>query len=156
MKIYTKVSVVVEQDGEILLLKEWSNKKNGHYWNLVKGTFGDKENETLAECAVREVKEEAGLDIQIDSLLSCYIYAEKIVGIQFNFRAHPKDGNKVVIPSKDEQKSRGEDIVETKWVTKEEALEISPDEFISKRIYKVIGDWAQNKLYAFETLTSME
>jgi len=156
MKIHTKVSVVVESQGKILLLKEWSNKKEGYHWNLIKGTLEDKQNETLTECAIREAKEEVGLQIQIDRLLSCYVYAEELVGIQFNFLARPKKGGKIMLPKKEDQESRGENIIDTKWVTKRQVLKTSPTEFISKRIYKAIEDWVHNKSYAFEILTTAE
>lgn len=156
MKIYTKVSAVIEKDNKILLIKEWSNKKNGHFWNLIKGTYGDVENETLAECAIREAKEEAGIEISIEKIISCYAYAEELVGLQFNFLAHPKGGSDAGAVNKKDQEKRGEDIIETRWVTKEELLKIKPDEFISKRIYQVIEEWSKGKSYSFETLTSLE
>ena len=137
----------------MLLIKEWSNKRNGHFWNLVKGTYGDNENESLAECAIREAKEEAGIDITIKKLLSCYTYIDDVVGLQFNFLALPSEGATSKLTNKNEQKSRGEDIIEIKWITKEELSEINPDEFISKKIYKVIQDWINNTSYNFEILS---
>lgn len=151
-----KVSIVIEDKGKILILKEWSNKKDGFYWNLVKGTFGDHEGETLEQCAIREAKEEAGIEIEVDKLISCYVYPKEVLGLQFNFLGHPKDGNKTKIAGKGEQNLRGEEITETKWITKEEVLQMNRDDFISKRIFKAIEDWSQNKSYALETLTGLD
>ena len=42
-----KVGVVVENGDKTLLIREWSNKKSGYFWNIIKGTYGDKENENF-------------------------------------------------------------------------------------------------------------
>ncbi len=55
MIITTKVVVLLQDKNKILLLKEWSNKKGGYFWNLIKGTFGDHDSETLEDCAKREI-----------------------------------------------------------------------------------------------------
>lgn len=43
---------------------------NGHFWHTPGG--GLNPNETLSECAVREVKEETGIDIEIHDIFSVY------------------------------------------------------------------------------------
>ena len=151
--IVTKVSVVVEDKERILLLKEWSNKRNGYFWNLIKGTFGDHEGETLEDCAKREAQEEAGIDIEIDKLISCYVSESNGCGIQFNFLAHLKKESNPSLTNKDDQIARGEDITEFKWFTKNEVSKLTLEKFINNRIYKVIGDWQSGKRYSLQTIS---
>ena len=59
----TRVSViVVSDDGKILLVRH--RKGNRLYWVLPGGRL--EYGETFQECAVRELKEETGLDIEVD------------------------------------------------------------------------------------------
>jgi 8-oxo-dGTP diphosphatase len=62
----TRVSVVVvNDDGKILLVKH--RKGTRSYWVLPGGRL--EYGETFQECAVRELKEETGLDIAVDKLI---------------------------------------------------------------------------------------
>ena len=46
-------------------------QSRGNLWGIPKGTF--EEGETSLECAIREVKEETGLDIDKDNLHKLYV-----------------------------------------------------------------------------------
>jgi len=62
----TRVSVVVVQNNsEILLVRH--RKGNRQYWVLPGGRL--EYGETFFECAVREMKEETGLDVEVDKLI---------------------------------------------------------------------------------------
>lgn len=62
----TRVSVVVlTEDGKILLVRH--RKGNRLYWVLPGGRL--EYGETFQECAVRELKEETGLDIAVERFL---------------------------------------------------------------------------------------
>lgn len=62
----TRVSVIViSDDNKILLVKH--RKGNRHYWVLPGGRL--EYGETFFECAVRELKEETGLDVEVDNLV---------------------------------------------------------------------------------------
>jgi 8-oxo-dGTP diphosphatase len=61
----TRVSVVVIDDGKILLVRH--RKGNRQYWVLPGGRL--EYGETFHECAVRELKEETGLEVQIQDFL---------------------------------------------------------------------------------------
>jgi ADP-ribose pyrophosphatase YjhB (NUDIX family) len=63
------VGVVVEQDGKLLLTKRNHEPKMGE-WSFPSGYV--ESGEKLEDAAVRETKEETGLDIQIDALLGVY------------------------------------------------------------------------------------
>jgi ADP-ribose pyrophosphatase YjhB (NUDIX family) len=59
------VSVVVVNEGKILLVRH--RKGTRHYWVLPGGRL--EYGETFNECAVRELKEETGLDIEVERFL---------------------------------------------------------------------------------------
>lgn len=62
----TRISVVVlNRDGEILLVRH--KKGNQRYWVLPGGRL--EYGETFEECAIREVKEETGLDVEMERFL---------------------------------------------------------------------------------------
>lgn len=61
----TRVSVVVLDQGKILLVKH--RKGARQYWVLPGGRL--EYGETFTECAVREVKEETGLDVHVEKII---------------------------------------------------------------------------------------
>ncbi len=62
----TRISVVVlNRDGEILLVRH--KKGNQRYWVLPGGRL--EYGETFEECALREVKEETGLEVEMERFL---------------------------------------------------------------------------------------
>jgi ADP-ribose pyrophosphatase YjhB (NUDIX family) len=60
------VNVAVIQDGKILLTK----RNDFHVWCLPSG--GVEQGESIAEAAIRETKEETGIDIQLTRLVGVY------------------------------------------------------------------------------------
>jgi len=65
MKANVRVSGIVFKEEKVALVKH-ENKHNGVYYLLPGG--GLERDETIEECAIREVKEEIGLDVKIKSL----------------------------------------------------------------------------------------
>jgi 8-oxo-dGTP diphosphatase len=61
----TRISVVVIDEGKILLVRH--RKGNRQYWVLPGGRL--EYGETFQECGVRELKEETGLDVEIQGFL---------------------------------------------------------------------------------------
>ena len=61
----TRVSVVVVEDGKILLVKH--RKGNKQYWVLPGGRL--EYGETFIDCAVRELREETGLIIEAEKFI---------------------------------------------------------------------------------------
>jgi ADP-ribose pyrophosphatase YjhB (NUDIX family) len=61
----TRVSVVVIDDRKILLVRH--RKGNRQYWVLPGGRL--EYGETFHECGVRELREETGLDVEIEDFL---------------------------------------------------------------------------------------
>ena len=151
MNVQIKVSLSVFKDNSILLIKEWSNKRSGYYWNIIKGSLEEKSGETIIECAEREAEEEAGLKVKVSGFVSCFIFPKEVgLGIQYNFLGEPVSGSNFSMPPKKEQEDRNEDIQEIKWFSKEDLLKIKPKDFISKRTRVVIGAWIEGRTYPLD------
>ena len=88
-------AVTIIQDGQILLVKRAVDPRKG-LWSLPAGFL--EIDETVEECAVREVKEETNLGVQLTGLLAAYsvfddpryvcllvVYMGKIVGGQLQY-----------------------------------------------------------------------
>ena len=65
MKANVRVSGIIFKEVKVALVKH-ENKHNGIYYLLPGG--GLERDETIEECAIREVKEEIGLDVKINFL----------------------------------------------------------------------------------------
>ena len=62
----TAAAVAIINDGKVLMLKRKDNKK----WTLPGGTL--ELDESLTDCAIREIKEECGLDVNIKDIIGTY------------------------------------------------------------------------------------
>lgn len=155
MDIKIKVGVVIiNNQNQILLLKEKTENRSMPLWSIVKGTYGDCGQESLFEAAVRECVEEAGVETELICLLGCRVahdYKAGKIRVQFNFLAKIFDGIPALANLK-EQQSRGENINELKWFSKESLASISSDKFISLRAYNVVQDWLSGKSYPLDVV----
>lgn len=59
-------AVAIINDGKVLMLKRKDNNK----WTLPGGTL--ELDESLSDCAIREIKEECGLDVEITDIIGTY------------------------------------------------------------------------------------
>ena len=66
-------AVVTDEDGRLLLAKRTDND----LWTIPGGTM--EPGETIAETAVREVKEETGFDVEVVSLIGVYLNPQHVV-----------------------------------------------------------------------------
>ncbi len=66
-------AVVTDEDGRLLLAKRTDND----LWTIPGGTM--KPGETITETAVREVKEETGVDVEVVSLVGIYSNPQHVV-----------------------------------------------------------------------------
>jgi 8-oxo-dGTP diphosphatase len=146
MDIQVKVGVVVtDANGRILLIKEKPEKKPRALWNIIKGSH--ESGETIDEAALRECREEAGIQVELKAFLGTYISEESgKMRIQFNFLAHAQQVATMLTDTK-EQESRNETIEEVRWFTREEIQAMSPEEFVSPRSYEVLQDWMSGQTF---------
>ena len=130
-------------DNQVLMVREGSAHKRGE-WNLPSGRVDRGEAVTAA--AVREAREETGLDIQLVALAGIYIYqggtGEDIV--RFNFRAERTGG---------ELEADGDEIIDLRWMTPSEILEM-PDRTLrsASTLRTIVSDLLDGRSYPLELL----
>ena len=108
MKIY--VSTVVENEGKFILVRENKEQCYGK-WNIPSGHV--EENEFITRAAVREVKEETNLDVELAGLIAVYNNMfENFNSISFVFSCNITQNIKIDFDKNE--------IIETKWFTFEE------------------------------------
>lgn len=119
---------IIIKDKKVLLVYE----KNRNFWGFPKGHMED--GETEIETALREVKEEVGLDVEIDKKRRYtlnYVIGNEIDKTTVLYIAKAKDG-KIIM-----QESEIENI---KWCSFEEALNMLTFDDWKDMFKKVIDD----------------
>lgn len=114
MKIHAIAMLLVEKDGKFLLVKRTKKPFTG-YWAFPGGHVD--EGETPYEAATRELKEETGLEADIEEHEVHYSEQEADVAhrhLSHVFRARIKGG----------QERAGDDVKEMEWFTLEEIKEL--------------------------------
>jgi len=108
--------IIFDENKNVLLIHQIA----GDYWGFPKGHV--EEGETELQTALREVKEEVGLDVEIIDpkyryVLNYLIKEENVDKTTILYLARPKQENAKVIIQEAE-------VAESKWITTEEALEL--------------------------------
>ena len=135
---FVVVGVIIEKDGKFLLIQE--GKVDKGKWNIPAGWLDL--NEEIIPGAIRETKEETGLDINITGLLGVYS-SSKLVGknithpVRFIFAAKPL--NQKLNYSQDE-------ILDAKWFTYEE-IKTMGEKLRSQTIIRQIEDYLAGERY---------
>jgi 8-oxo-dGTP pyrophosphatase MutT (NUDIX family) len=120
---------LVIKDGQILLVQESHTSAKG-LWSLPIGSV--EENETLAEGAIRETKEETGYDVKLGKAITLSMTGEELKSARrFHqeqvtltiFEAEVVSGN--LLP--------GEDLLDAKWHPIKELSNL-----------ELRGDWVKN------------
>lgn len=146
MKTTIKVgAIVMNKEKQVLLIKEKYTEADGFKWNFIKGTY-DRANESLVECAKRELQEEVGLNIKIENLqLREIINYGKLNDpkMLFIFYVLNIEGMHQIAPLID-QKLRGENIASSKWFSLEESRKLKKEDFVAEYVYLALKNLETN------------
>lgn len=122
---------IVEEDGTFLLVQEGKERVRGQ-WNLPAGTLEPEEG--VVERAAQEALEEAGIEVEPDSLVGIYTPERRDDSsrvIHFVFDSERSEGDVSV---------DGEEILDAGWFTREEIAEL---DLRGSYIPLAIQDWKQ-------------
>lgn len=124
---------IIIKNNKVLLVYE----KDRNFWGFPKGHMEKGENEI--ETALREVKEEVGLDVEINEnkrYTQNYIIRNEIDKTSVYYIAFPKNG---------EIKKQESEIEKVKWCDFEEALKTLTFENSKEILKKAIQDYKEAK-----------
>jgi ADP-ribose pyrophosphatase YjhB (NUDIX family) len=114
IKVSVIGSAVIQQNGKVLLVQEKQAKAYGK-WNFPGGHVD--EGETIEEAAIREAKEEAGYDVEIDQALPI-LHESAEQPVLHPFTAHITGG---------ELRFHPEEMLDVKWFAPTEIRAMSRD-----------------------------
>ena len=135
------VEVCVKKDNKILMVQENRKEKKGK-WNMPAGKL--EENEDLIMAAIREVKEETNLDVEINGL----ICIEENVSDM---------GNLLVLYLSGEYKSGdikfdNEEIANVLWMSQEEINELGIDNIRGGKTINNVIKYSNEKIFDLDHL----
>ena len=140
MKIY--VSTVVENEGKFILVRENKEQCYGK-WNIPSGHV--EENEVITRAAVREVKEETNLDVELEGLIAVYNNMfENFNSISFVFSCNITQKTKIDFDKNE--------IIETKWFTFEELKNMKEELRDYNYIIEAIRRYRDNDIKPLNTI----
>lgn len=122
----TGVAVVVVKNGKILLGED---KRKGDFFGVPGGHWENKE--TLKECALREVKEESGIECKNPTLISVYDFYRADKG-----KNYLTVGMKTEYVSGELKNLESEERLNWEWYSPEDALKLNlfpPDKILIER-----------------------
>ncbi len=134
---------IVEKDGKILLVQEGKKSAYG-LWNVPAGKIDLPEK--IIDCAIREIKEETGLDVRLDGLIGVYQYsaaAKNAMTIRFQFKASIISGT---------LRAQEGEILDVKWFTPKDILAMDETKLRSPMIKASVRDYLAGKLYPVDAI----
>ncbi len=124
------VGVFVFRDNKFLLGKRSDKCKRGPgVWALPGGNL--ENNETIAECAVREVKEETGLDVEVTRIGD---FMDCVLGVSHILTRTPPINHLAMwvgakcVDSEQPRVMEPDKCVEWRWVTYQDLLTLTPQD----------------------------
>ncbi|HAO81522.1 MAG: hypothetical protein UV57_C0002G0023 [Parcubacteria group bacterium GW2011_GWD2_43_10] len=147
MDIKIKVSVIVEHDGKIALIREKLLKSQNHKWNVCGGSW-EPQDGSFQNTAIREAREEAGLEVEMGELYRLVLVKlDAGYALRLFFAAQAKSSN-THIASREQQGELDEDITECRWFTRSEISALDDSEFVTSTIAKVLKDYTAGKMFS--------
>lgn len=123
---------LVEDDGHVLLIRRAVNPRKG-YWALPAGYM--EADESAEEAAIRETREETGLEVALDALLNVFSFEDATHqrGVLILYRAHVVGGT--LRP--------GDDAEDARWFAPHE---LPPDKDIAFETHRhALREWLQTR-----------
>lgn len=137
---------VVEKDNKILMVQEGLDFCYGQ-WNFPAGHVDEFEN--ITDAAIREVKEETGLDVKLKGILPiCETELRNETHIIIRFVAEVIGG---------EIKFDSNEILDVKWLNIEDIEKMTEKELRNYWVGKnIIKDYIENKIYPLEIFSDKQ
>lgn len=132
--IKASIYCITEKDGQVLLTED--EGKSG--WKLPGGSV--EEGELLLEAAIREVKEETGLDVEVTGIVSIQEYLKENGEHRLRIYAIAK------LLGGEEKPNPGE-IKNLKWFPKEELSKLEEKDFFIEQYFLAIQDYLNGNIY---------
>ncbi len=133
--------VLVEDDGRVVLVRRGVAPRVG-YWGLPSG-FAEYD-ETIEETAIRECREETGLEVELDDLLGVYSFTSDVHGrgVLIIYSAHVVGG----------ELKAGDDALEVRFFAPDEL----PEEIAFRSHYQALRDWKKARAIVCRAATIEE
>ena len=143
MNIKLKVSVIIENNGKIFLIKERLAHDRRYGWNLPGGTW-EKTDGPLAYGAIREAKEESGLAVTLKGFYRvALVDLETRIKLQIFFVGETASADYQLM-GKSAQEALDEDIVEGRWFTRDKLAVLPDNEFVASTVARVLKTYLAN------------
>ena len=137
---------VVEKDNKILMVQEGLDFCYGQ-WNYPAGHVGEFEN--ITEAAIREVKEETGLDVKLKGVLpisETELKDETHIIIRFVAEVI---GGKITFDSNE--------ILDVKWIDIEDIKKMTEKELRNYEVGKnILKDYMEKKIYPMDIFSNKQ
>ena len=133
----------MEDDGHVLLIKRAVPPRAG-YWAFPAGYM--EADESAEEAAIRETKEETGLDVALDALLNVYSFEDSTHqrGVLILYRAHVVGG----------ELRPGDDAMDARWFS---PYDLPPEEEIAFSTHRdALRRWLQARAVVYRPATSAD
>jgi ADP-ribose pyrophosphatase YjhB (NUDIX family) len=133
--------VVRDQGGKILFVREADPRVHGKL-NLPGGHV--EGCESVCQCAIRELREETGIDLVPARLLGVYVQGD---GVYFVFQG--RAASTEAIP--------GQDILSCEWLTAEQLSAVPDSEMLQPtRLRAIVADVVAGRSYPVELVRALE
>lgn len=148
LPVSVSAAVLIGDSAGHLLLVQQASERKGHKWGPPAG--GIEAHETPIDAAIREAKEEIGVDVRLLNLVGIYTAdrGDTRTGIAFVFRGEIVSGK--IQPKKGE-------IQDYKYFTKDEVRLLNMRNQLYKPEYNLpsIMDWKSGKMYPLEIVNDL-
>jgi 8-oxo-dGTP pyrophosphatase MutT (NUDIX family) len=142
VRVTVTCSLVIEQDGKLLLVQEADPDIYG-LWNQPAGHV--EPGETFEECALREAREETGYDVEMTGIQG--VYYDSAAGdedMNICFRARPLG---------EPRHPLADDVLGIRWFSRDELVAFPREQLRHTRTLRRLEDWLTGKAFPLEVVT---